>query len=87
MGWAVAINLYDDYLHVSIHQDSPRLLAVQYLNQTFLYQILPFGLKDFPGVFHQDRSNAVTRKGKPDPSRPAYFTNFETGPVQPVVTR
>ena len=64
-GWAVTIDLYDAYLHVPIHQDSPRLLGFQYLNQTFLYQVLPFGLKDSPGVFHQDSSisNFLRRRG------------------------
>ena len=54
--WALTIDLSDAYLHVLIHQDSLRLLGVQYLNQTFLYQVLPFGLKDSPWVFHQNSS-------------------------------
>ena len=49
--WAVTIDLQDAYLHVPIHPESHRLLGFQYLNQTFLYQVLPFGLKDSPWVF------------------------------------
>ena len=43
--WAVTIDLSDAYLHVPMHLDSLRLLGFQYLNQTFLYHVLPFGLK------------------------------------------
>ena len=49
--WAVTIDLKDAYLHVPMHPESHRLLGFQYLNQTFLYQVLPFGLKDSPWVF------------------------------------
>ena len=39
--WAVTIDLKDAYLHVPMNPEPHRLLGFQYLNQTFLYQVLP----------------------------------------------
>ena len=49
--WAATIDLKDAYLHVPVHQDSRRLLGFSFLGRTYLYQVLPFGLKDSPWVF------------------------------------
>ena len=49
--WAVTLDLKDAYLHVPIHQQSHRLLGFRFLEQTYLYKVLPFGLKDSPWVF------------------------------------
>ena len=53
-GWAVTIDLYDAYLRVPIHQDSPRLWGFSVFKSTFSFQVLPFDLKDVPGVFSPD---------------------------------
>ena len=49
--WAVTIDLKDAYLHVPVHPDSRFLLGFSFLGRTYLYQVLPFGLKDSPWVF------------------------------------
>ena len=49
--WAATIDLKDAYLHVPIHRDSQRLLGFSFLDQTYSYKVLPFGLKDSPWVF------------------------------------
>ena len=49
--WAATIDLKDAYLHVPIHQESHRLLGFSFQDRTYLYKVLPFGLKDSPWVF------------------------------------
>ena len=49
--WAVTIDLKDAYLHVPIHPQSRRLLGFKFLDKTYVYKVLPFGLKDSPWVF------------------------------------
>ena len=49
--WAVSIDLKDAYLHVPVHPQSRRLLGFKYLDKTYVYKVLPFGLKDSPWVF------------------------------------
>ena len=49
--WAVSIDLQDAYLHVPIHQNSQRFLGFTFLDRTFKYRALPFGLRDSPWVF------------------------------------
>ena len=49
--WAVTLDLKDAYLHVPVHPDSRSLLGFSFLGRTYLYQVLPFGLKDSPWVF------------------------------------
>ena len=51
LDWAVTIDLKDAYLHVPIHPDSQRYLGFSFQGQTYLYQVLPFGLCDSPWVF------------------------------------
>ena len=49
--WAVSIDLKDAYLHVPVHPQSRRLLGFKFLDKTYVYKVLPFGLKDSPWVF------------------------------------
>ena len=49
--WAVSIDLKDAYLHVPVHPQSRRLLGFKYQGLTYVYKVLPFGLKDSPWVF------------------------------------
>ena len=49
--WAVSIDLKDAYLHIPIHPESRRFLGFQFLNTTYQYKVLPFGLKDSPWLF------------------------------------
>ena len=49
--WAVSIDLKDAYLHVPIHPQSRRLVGFKFLDKTYTYKVLPFGLKDSPWVF------------------------------------
>ena len=49
--WAVSIDLKDAYLHVPVHPQSRRLLGFKYQGLTYVYIVLPFGLKDSPWVF------------------------------------
>ena len=51
--WAVSKDLKDAYLHVPVHPQSRRLLGFKYLDKTYVYKVLPFGLKDSPWVFSQ----------------------------------
>ena len=50
-GWAVSLDLKDAYLHVPVHPQSRRLLGFKYQDKTYVYKVLPFGLKDSPWVF------------------------------------
>ena len=49
--WAVSLDLKDAYLHVPIHPQSRRLLGFRFQGKTYVYKVLPFGLKDSPWVF------------------------------------
>ena len=49
--WAISVDLKDRYLHVPIHPSSQHHLGFHYQDWTFVYQVLPFGLKDSPWVF------------------------------------
>ena len=50
--WAVSLDLKDAYLHVPIHPQSRRLLGFRFQGKTYVYKVLPFGLKDSPvGLF------------------------------------
>ena len=49
--WAVLIDMKDAYLHVPVHPQSRRLLGFKFLDKTYVYKVLPFGLKDSPWVF------------------------------------
>ena len=57
--WAVTLDLLDAYLHVPVHQQSHRLLGFRFLEQTYLYKVLPFGLKDSPWVFTRLVATAI----------------------------
>ena len=48
---AVSIDLKDTYLHVPVHPQSRRLLVFKFRDKTYVYKVLPFGLKDSPWVF------------------------------------
>ena len=48
---AVSLDLKDAYLHVPIHPQSRRLLGFRFQGKTYVYKVLPFGLKDSPWVF------------------------------------
>ena len=49
--WAVSIDLKDAYLHIPVHPQSRRFLGFQFMDMTYQYKFLPFGLKDSPWVF------------------------------------
>ena len=49
--WAVSIDLKDAYLHIPVHPQSRRFLGFQFMDMTYQYKVLPFGLKDSPWVF------------------------------------
>ena len=49
--WAVSLDLKDAYLPVPVHPQSRRLLGFKYQDKTYVYKVLPFGLKDSPWVF------------------------------------
>ena len=49
--WAVSIDLKDAYLHVPVHPQSRRFLGFSFMDMTYQYEVLPFGLKDSPWVF------------------------------------
>ena len=49
--WAVSIDLKDAYLHIPGHPQSRRFLGFQFMDLTYQYKVLPFGLKDSPWVF------------------------------------
>ena len=49
--WAVSIDLKDAYLHILVHPQSRRFLGFQFMDMTYQYKVLPFGLTDSPGVF------------------------------------
>ena len=49
--WAVSIDLKDAYLHIPVHPQSRRFLGFQFIDMTYQYKVLPFGLNDSPWVF------------------------------------
>ena len=51
--WAVSIDLKDAYLHVPVHPQSRRLLGFKFLDKTYVYKVLPFGLKESVGSFRE----------------------------------
>ena len=59
--WAVSIDLKDAYLHVPVHPQSRRLLGFKFLDKTYVYKVLPFGLKDSPWVFSRVVASVLAR--------------------------
>ena len=49
--WAATIDLSDAYLHVPVAPSSQHLLGFAIGKKTFVYQVLPFGLRSSPRVF------------------------------------
>ena len=47
----MSIDLKDAYLHIPVHPQSRRFLGFQFMDLTYQYEVLPFGLKDSPWVF------------------------------------
>ena len=63
--WAVSIDLKDAYLHVPVHPQSRILLGFKYLDKTYVYKVLPFGLKDSVGLF----ADSSYGNSSPSPAR------------------
>ena len=49
--WAVSFVLKDTYLHTSVHPQSRRFLGFHFMDLTYQYKVLPFGLTDSSWVF------------------------------------
>ena len=49
--WDVSIDLKDAYLHIPVLPQFRRFLGFQFMDLTYQYEVLPFGLKDSPWVF------------------------------------
>ena len=86
--WAVSIDLKDAYLHVLVHPQSRRLLGFEYLDKTYVYKVLPFGLKDSVGLFADSSysNSSPSPAGHPDILLSGRLADRCRVPVAPSVT-
>lgn len=49
--WMTSIDLKDAYFHVGVREDLARHLCIRVNRCFYTYDVLPFGLRDSPGVF------------------------------------